>query len=114
MPAEPLPPSDTDLIAASRTGDAAAYATLYQRHVAAYGLAWQLVRGPASVTLTLPGPVVWADLYWAWRADSRGRRSACAAQAGPIGRSPATPPGPLSTWGIQGLPGIPVYQASPT
>ena len=48
-PAEPLPPSDADLIAASRSGDAAAYATLYQRHAAAaHRLAGQLVRGPAE------------------------------------------------------------------
>jgi len=47
--AEPLPPSDADLIAASRTGDAAAYAALYQRHAAtAHGLARQLVRGQAE------------------------------------------------------------------
>ena len=47
--AEPLPPGDADLIAASRTGDAAAYATLYQRHApAAHGLARQLVRGQAE------------------------------------------------------------------
>jgi RNA polymerase sigma factor (sigma-70 family) len=44
-----LPPGDAELIAASRTGDAAAYATLYQRHVAAaHGLARQLVRGQAE------------------------------------------------------------------
>jgi hypothetical protein len=43
--AEPLPPSDADLIAASRAGDAAAYDTLYRRHVtAAHGLAGQVVR----------------------------------------------------------------------
>jgi len=49
LPAEPLPPGDADLIAASRTGDVAAYATLYQRHVAAaHGLARQLVRGQAE------------------------------------------------------------------
>src|SRR6266704_4022662 len=42
---EPLPPSDADLVAASRAGDAAAYDTLYRRHVAvAHGLARQLVR----------------------------------------------------------------------
>jgi RNA polymerase sigma factor (sigma-70 family) len=47
--AEPLPPSDADLIAASRSGDAAAYATLYQRHVAAASsLARQLVRDQAE------------------------------------------------------------------
>jgi RNA polymerase sigma factor (sigma-70 family) len=55
MPAEPpaaesLPPSDAELIAASRSGDNAAYAALYERHVAAAnGLARQLVRGPAEV-----------------------------------------------------------------
>jgi RNA polymerase sigma factor (sigma-70 family) len=49
LSAEALPPSDADLIAASRTGDAAAYAILYQRHVAAaHGLARQLVRGQAE------------------------------------------------------------------
>jgi hypothetical protein len=37
--AEPLPSSDADLIAASRAGDAAAYDTLYRRHVtAAHGV----------------------------------------------------------------------------
>jgi len=47
--AGPLPPSDADLIAASRSGDAAAYATLYQRHVAAANsLARQLVRDLAE------------------------------------------------------------------
>jgi hypothetical protein len=52
MPAEPpaaesLPPSDAELIAASRSGDTAAYAALYERNVAAAnGLARQLVRGP--------------------------------------------------------------------
>src|SRR2546423_8820387 len=47
--AEPLPPSDADLIAASRAGDAAAYDTLYRRHVtAAHGLARQLVRNRAE------------------------------------------------------------------
>ncbi len=49
LSAEPLPPGDADLIAASRTGDAAAYATMYQRHLAAaHGLARQLVRGQAE------------------------------------------------------------------
>jgi RNA polymerase sigma factor (sigma-70 family) len=49
LSAEPLPPSDADLITASRTGDAAAYDTLYRRHVAvAHGLARQLVRGQAE------------------------------------------------------------------
>ena len=44
-----MPPSDADLIAASGTGDAAAYGTLYRRHVsAAHGLARQLVRGRAE------------------------------------------------------------------
>jgi RNA polymerase sigma factor (sigma-70 family) len=47
--AEPLPPSDADLIKASRTGDAAAYDSLYRRHVAAaHGLARQLVRNRAE------------------------------------------------------------------
>jgi RNA polymerase sigma factor (sigma-70 family) len=47
--AEPLPPGDADLIAASRAGDAAAYDTLYRRHVtAAHGLARQLVRNRAE------------------------------------------------------------------
>src|SRR6266702_3355708 len=44
-----LPPSDADLIAASRAGDAAAYDSLYRRHVAAaHGLARQLVRNRAE------------------------------------------------------------------
>src|SRR5580704_12132111 len=48
-PAEPLPPGDADLIAASRAGDAAAYDTLYRRHVAAANsLARQLVRNRAE------------------------------------------------------------------
>ncbi|MBV9445238.1 MAG: sigma-70 family RNA polymerase sigma factor [Streptosporangiaceae bacterium] len=48
-PAEPLPPSDAELIAASRVADAAAYASLYQRHVAAArSVARQLVRGRAE------------------------------------------------------------------
>ena len=47
--AEPLLPSDADLIEASRTGDAAAYDSLYRRHVAAaHGLARQLVRNRAE------------------------------------------------------------------
>ena len=46
---EPLPPSDADLIAASRTGDATAYDTLYRRHAAAArSLARQLMRGQAE------------------------------------------------------------------
>ena len=46
---EPLPPGDADLIKASRTGDAAAYDSLYRRHVAAaHGLARQLVRSRAE------------------------------------------------------------------
>jgi RNA polymerase sigma factor (sigma-70 family) len=46
---EPLPPSDADLIAASRTGDATAYDTLYRRHApAARSLARQLMRGQAE------------------------------------------------------------------
>ncbi len=45
----PLPPGDADLIAASRTGDATAYGTLYRRHAAAArNLARQLVRGQAE------------------------------------------------------------------
>ena len=48
-PAESLPPGDADLIAASRAGDAAAYDTLYRRHVAAaHSLARQLVRNRAE------------------------------------------------------------------
>src|ERR1700726_1494645 len=47
--AEPLPPSDADLITVSRTGDAAAHDTLYPRHPAgAHGPAKQLVRGQAE------------------------------------------------------------------
>lgn len=46
---ETLPPSDADLIAASRSGDATAYDTLYRRHAAAArSLARQLVRGQAE------------------------------------------------------------------
>lgn len=41
-----MPPSDADLIAASRAGDTAAYDTLYRRPVsAAHDLARQLARG---------------------------------------------------------------------
>ena len=48
-PAESPPPGDADLIAASRAGDAAAYDTLYRRHVAAaHSLARQLVRNRAE------------------------------------------------------------------
>src|SRR5438105_3545719 len=48
-PAEPPPPSDAELIAASRAADAAAYASLYERHVtAARNLARQLVHGRAE------------------------------------------------------------------
>jgi RNA polymerase sigma factor (sigma-70 family) len=48
-PAESLPSGDADLIAASRAGDAAAYDTLYRRHVAAaHSLARQLVRNRAE------------------------------------------------------------------
>src|SRR5690349_19140102 len=48
-PAESVPPGDADLIAASRAGDAAAYDTLYRRHVAAaHSLARQLVRNRAE------------------------------------------------------------------
>jgi len=47
--AEPLPPGDIDLLNATRSGDTDAYATLYQRHVAAArALARQLVRGRAE------------------------------------------------------------------
>jgi hypothetical protein len=47
--AEPLLPSDADLIKASRSGDAAAYDFLFRRHVAAaHGLARQLVRNRAG------------------------------------------------------------------
>jgi len=47
--ADPMPPSDTELVMASRASDSAAYAVLYQRHVvAARGLARQLVRGRAE------------------------------------------------------------------
>ncbi|HEY4462134.1 MAG TPA: sigma-70 family RNA polymerase sigma factor [Streptosporangiaceae bacterium] len=47
---EQAPPTDADLIRASRSGDTAAYASLYERHVgAARALAGQLVRGPAEV-----------------------------------------------------------------
>jgi RNA polymerase sigma factor (sigma-70 family) len=46
---DPMPPSDAELIAASRASDSDAYAVLYQRHVvAARGLARQLVRGRAE------------------------------------------------------------------
>jgi RNA polymerase sigma factor (sigma-70 family) len=49
LSAEPLPPSDADLIAACRNGDATAFDTLYRRHaVAARTLARQLVRGQAE------------------------------------------------------------------
>ncbi len=44
-----LPPSDADLIAASKAGQGDAYATLHERHVAAArGLARQLVRGQSG------------------------------------------------------------------
>jgi RNA polymerase sigma factor (sigma-70 family) len=45
-PTEPLPPSDADLIVASRAAGSAAYAVLYERHAAAARtLARQLVHG---------------------------------------------------------------------
>jgi hypothetical protein len=57
---EPLPPSDADLIAASRAGDAAAYDTLYRRHVtAAHGLARQLVRNRQDGQLAGAGYLGW-------------------------------------------------------
>jgi RNA polymerase sigma factor (sigma-70 family) len=46
---ESLPPSDSELIAASRSGDRTAYAVLYQRHAAsAHGLARSLLRGQSE------------------------------------------------------------------
>src|SRR5579875_81316 len=47
---EQAPPTDADLIRASRSGDTAAYGRLYERHVgAARALATRLMRGPAEV-----------------------------------------------------------------
>src|SRR5579875_485925 len=47
---EQAPPTDADLIRASRSGDTAAYGCLYERHVgAARALATRLMRGPAEV-----------------------------------------------------------------
>src|SRR5580693_1699036 len=47
--ADPMPPSDVELITASRASDPAAYAVLYQRHVvAARGLARRLMHGRAE------------------------------------------------------------------
>jgi RNA polymerase sigma factor (sigma-70 family) len=46
LTSDELPPSDSELIAASRAGDTAAYAMLYQRHSAsAHALAKSLLRG---------------------------------------------------------------------
>src|SRR5216683_2209808 len=50
QPSGSLPPSDADLIVASRAGDKAAYASLYERHfAAARGLARQLTSSSAEV-----------------------------------------------------------------
>jgi RNA polymerase sigma factor (sigma-70 family) len=49
LTSDELPPSDSELIAASRAGDTTAYAMLYQRHSAsAHALARSLLRGRAE------------------------------------------------------------------
>jgi len=67
--------------------------------------------GQGSITLTLPGPVVWAGLYWAWAG---GRPQAAIGLRGPGGtyrQVTGNAAGASVDLGIQGLPGIPVYQA---
>jgi len=67
--------------------------------------------GRASATLTLPGPVVWAGLYW---ARAGGQTQAAIGLRGPgdayqqvTGTVAGTAVHPIGG----GLPGIPVYQA---
>jgi RNA polymerase sigma-70 factor (ECF subfamily) len=59
-------PSDTTLLAQARAGDAAAFATVYDRHAAAaYGLARRMMRSPSAAQ-----DVVQEAFISLWRTDS--------------------------------------------
>ena len=59
-------PSDTTLLAQAQAGDAAAFATVYDRHAAAaYGLARRMLRSPSAAQ-----DVVQEAFISLWRSDS--------------------------------------------
>jgi RNA polymerase sigma-70 factor (ECF subfamily) len=65
-PRDGVPPSDTTLLAQARAGDAAAFATVYDRHAAAaYGLARSMLRSPCAAQ-----DVVQEAFISLWRTDS--------------------------------------------
>ena len=67
-------------------------------------------RCPPRATLTLPGPVVWAGLYWAWTG---GRAQASIDVLGPDGSDrqvTGTTADATVDLGVPGRPGIPVHQ----
>ena len=117
LPAEPLPPSDTDLIAASRTGDAAAYATSYQRarRRPRPGLAARARPGQRHVYAARTGGLGRPVLGLAG-----GQPRAAIGLRGPGGTyrqvtgNAAGASVDLGHPGAARHPGIPVYQASPT
>jgi RNA polymerase sigma-70 factor (ECF subfamily) len=65
-PRDGAQPSDTTLLAQARAGDAAAFATVYDRHAAAaYGLARSMLRSPSAAQ-----DVVQEAFISLWRTDS--------------------------------------------
>ncbi|MEA2222130.1 MAG: hypothetical protein QOH83_506 [Solirubrobacteraceae bacterium] len=65
-PPDGAQPSDTTLLAQARAGDAAAFATVYDRHAAAaYGLARRMMRSPSAAQ-----DVVQEAFISLWRTDS--------------------------------------------
>jgi RNA polymerase sigma-70 factor (ECF subfamily) len=65
-PSDGAQPSDTTLLAQARAGDAAAFATVYDRHAAAaYGLARRMMRSPSAAQ-----DVVQEAFISLWRTDS--------------------------------------------
>jgi hypothetical protein len=67
--------------------------------------------GRASATLTLPGPVVWAGLYWAWVGGATQAPIGLRGPGGAYQQVTGTVAGTAVRPGGEGLPDISVYQA---
>ena len=65
----------------------------------------------ARATLTLPGPVVWAGLYWAWAGSRPQAPIGLRGPGGTYRQVTGDAAGASVDLGWPGLPGIPMFQA---
>src|SRR5581483_2077176 len=107
------PPCCTSAGAATRAGGQAATWAGGQAATWAGGRAAGRAAGKDedNAVLALPGPVVWAGLYWASAGPVPRTSIALRGPDGPYRQVTGTATGSVVDLGVRGLPDVPVYQA---